>query len=465
MLRRRRPLGLGRLELLLTLDRIAQLGSPSLPAEIPGIETGMASGRTELTFDGTDGAIVFARPDMAAAFRRVVHGWPATDAPRPAGPFAEVWPAGARWTIELLRPEPRQQRHDPVNGICDLIVELNWSRLRRRTDLMCLHAAGVEMGGSLVVFPSGRRAGKSTLTAELSRRGHRVFSDDVLAVDLDAAAVPRGLATGIAPRLRVPLPDDAPQAFRHWVAADAGPENRQYKYLTGAPVAAHGSSLPLGAIVTLDRVEGDVSPTVAQMDAGEVLPVLIHQNFGRFGHAGRTLAAFEAIARDLPCLRLTYGRFEEAADFLEARVAGGLLGSGAAARAADGTTPIFGGMVAPYDPARAYRRRPGFRSVDIDREAFVADADGIGIFRLGQGMLPIWRLLEEPLMAREIVAVLGVIFPNVGRDILTNDVDAALRQLNEAGLIEAVGQEDVLQASTKASAPPPPRKASTKRTG
>lgn len=398
----------------------------------------MAGKRIELTFDGADGAIDFAAPEMARAFRRVVHGWPLAEASGPAGPFAEVRPSGDRWVVEVLRPEPRSKGYNPVNAICDLIVELNWSRLRQRNELLCLHAAGIAMGDALVVLPSGRRAGKSTLTAELARRGHRVFSDDVLAVDLDGAGVPRGLATGISPRLRVPLPKEASKGFCDWVAADAGPANRQYKYLTDAPVAAYGSSLPLGAIVTLDRVDGEVAPRLREMDPGKVLPVLIHQNFGRFGHAGRALAAFEAITRDLPCLRLTYGSFEEAADLLETSVEGGLLTRKAVTRKVHRGVPDFGGIVAPFDGSRAYRRRSGFQGVEIEGEAFVADTDGVGIFRLDQGMLPIWRLLEGPIRASDIVDILGEVFPDVSREILATDVDAALRQLNRAGLIEVV---------------------------
>ena len=398
----------------------------------------MAGGRIELGFEGADGAIGFAAPNMAMAFRRVAHSWPVTETSVPGRLFAEVQQDGKRWAMEVFIPEPRKESYNPVNGICDLIVELNWSRLRKRNELLCLHAAGVAMGENLVVFPSGRRAGKSTLTAELSRRGHCVFSDDVLAVELNDGGVLQGLATGISPRLRLPLPEDASKAFGDWVSADSGPGNRQYKYLTDTPVASYGTSLPFGAIVTLDRVNGDVAAKISEMDAGEVLPMLIHQNFGRFGHAGRALAAFEAIARDLPCLKLTYGSFEKAADLLEASVADGLLGSRAGASTAHGAVPNFGRTVEPYDASRVYRRRLGFHGVEIEGEAFVADADGIGIFRLGPGMLPIWRLLEGAIKAPEIIAVLGDVFPATRREILINDVDTALRQLISAGLIEAM---------------------------
>lgn len=389
----------------------------------------------ELLFDGADGSIRFASSSLATAFRQVVHRWPASPGSGPEGAFAEVSESRERWAINVLRPEPLQKRHRPVNAICDLIVDLNWSRLRQNTELMCLHAAGIDVGGALLVLPSGRRAGKSTLTAELARRGHRVFSDDILAVGLDETGIANGIATGIAPRLRLPLPDDAPPAFRDWVSADPGPANRQYKYLTGAPVAGYGSALPLGAIVTLHRVEEDVDPSFEEIAPQDVLPVLIHQNFGRMVHAGRALAAFGAIARGLPCLKLTYGRFDRAADALEERVTRAVPRGGAMAGTGHGRLPEFQRDKVPFDPAGTYRRREGFHSVETADGTFVADADGVGIFRLNPGMVPIWLLLEDPMTPAEISAVLADIYRDVDPETIRRDTERALAQLNETGLI------------------------------
>ncbi len=398
----------------------------------------MANGPVEVHFHETDGAIRFSRPEMVQEFRRVVHDWPCAEGAGSVLPFADVSKDGVKWDVRILGPDPRQKTYDVVNGICDLIVELNWSRLRQKTELLCLHAAGVEMGEALLVLPSGRRAGKSTLTAELARRGHRVFSDDILALQLDANGVAIGLATGISPRLRVPLPAEATYRFLDWVNTDPGPSNRQYKYLTNAPVAEFNASKPLGAIVTLDRVDEDVEPAFSEIDPKVVLPVLIHQNFGRFAHSGRTLAALSAVAHGLPCLKLTYGNFERAADFLEALIAEGLLESGAKVSVNHRAVPDFDADIAPFDVEKRYRQRAGFHYVEANGEAFIADADGIGIFGMGPGMLPIWRLLEEPMSVSEIVAVMKEVFPETSRETLNNDASAALRQLNDAGLIEMV---------------------------
>ncbi len=398
----------------------------------------MAGEEVEVVFEGADGAIRFASDDLVRDFQRVVHGWPQEHPHIAKDLFADVRLEGARWSVEILRPEPRQKSYDPVNGICDLIVELNWSRLRQNTQLICLHAAGVDMGQALVVFPSKRRAGKSTLTAELARRGHPVFTDDILAVQLNAKGVAEGLATGVSPRLRLPLPPDVSPRFADWVAGDTGPANRQYKYLTEAPVASFGAPSPIGAIVTLNRVTEDVPPRFEDINVKDVLPVLIHQNFGRFANSGHILSALGAIASDLPCLELTYGNFETAADFLEAAVQDGLLSVGAIADTGRKDLPDFDMTHAPFDAARRYHRRAGFQCIETGDEAFISDASGRGIFRMGPGMMPIWVLLEEPITLMEIVAVMHDIYMEVDSETIKRDVRTGLQKLNKAGLIEAV---------------------------
>ena len=399
----------------------------------------MTQEQCDVRFQDADGTIRFATPEMVDIFRRVVHGWPLSEKNDTFSAFAEVRATQTRWVIEFPWPDKQKTRkHDPINAICDLIVELNWSRLRQNNELMCLHAAGLQMGNSLLVLPSRRRAGKSTLSAELARRGHHVFTDDILAVQLNSSGVADGLATGVAPRLRLPLPAGASPAFSRWVEKDPGPANAQYKYLTSAPVAEYGQACPIGGIVTLERVEDDIDPVFSEIDIGEILPILIYQNFGRFANAQRILSVFSAIAQELPCLKLTYGNFERAADLLEASVDEGLLTKGAIARTDHAPLPDFSASKAPFDPSKAYRRRPGFKCVETGNEAFISDASGIGIFRLGPGMMPIWVLLEEPATVAEVTSILTEVFPETDRETLYRDTRKAFSKLNGSGLIEAV---------------------------
>ncbi|MEJ1494868.1 MAG: hypothetical protein RPU13_00040, partial [Candidatus Sedimenticola sp. (ex Thyasira tokunagai)] len=68
----------------------------------------------------------------------------------------------------------------PVNAVCDFIVDLIHAYLSDKPDLLCLHCAGVEFAGGLVLFPNTYQAGKSTLVVKLAALGLRLFSDDVI---------------------------------------------------------------------------------------------------------------------------------------------------------------------------------------------------------------------------------------------------------------------------------------------
>jgi hypothetical protein len=65
--------------------------------------------------------------------------------------------------------------------------------LLRLRGLTCLHASAVAVGDGAVAFVGPPGAGKSTLAATFARRGHRVMSDDVVAIgDADELSVEPG---------------------------------------------------------------------------------------------------------------------------------------------------------------------------------------------------------------------------------------------------------------------------------
>ena len=98
------------------------------------------------------------------------------------------------------------------------------------------------MGGGLIVFPSTYRAGKSTLIAALAASGVRTHADDLMPLTQG-----EGVALGINPRLRRPLPANAPDRLLMFVARHAGPRDRRYQYLDlPAPLLSpHGERRPI----------------------------------------------------------------------------------------------------------------------------------------------------------------------------------------------------------------------------
>lgn len=57
--------------------------------------------------------------------------------------------------------------------------------------LLVLHASAIEIGGLGAMFVGDKLAGKSTTAAAFLRAGHRLLTDDLLAIDLTDAAAPR----------------------------------------------------------------------------------------------------------------------------------------------------------------------------------------------------------------------------------------------------------------------------------
>jgi hypothetical protein len=149
--------------------------------------------------------------ELPAVITRVMRTWTfeQTGPKTPATPRLieiERSPEGYRMTSPWLR-QPLTRR-DPVDLVCALVIELIWAYLEDHPASLCLHGAAAEFAGRLVVFPNKYRAGKSLLTGCLAASGHRVFTDDILPVEVTGSdRTICGVATGIAPRLRLPLPE------------------------------------------------------------------------------------------------------------------------------------------------------------------------------------------------------------------------------------------------------------------
>lgn len=373
---------------------------------------------------------------LEADIARMLPGWPLSwgEVQTAAVPFATLRPGGRRdWSIMLEGREPREW--DAVDALCDLVAELAWERIRCRPQLLSLHAGSVEFDGGLVVFPDIKRAGKSTLSVAMARLGRRLYTDDVLPVDIDGdGGVMMGLGSGIAPRLRLPLPADFSEDFRAWVRDDHGPGNDRYKYITGIDVAPLGASCPLGAVVLVDRDDTAARPELSETRRSDAMARIIHQNFARDQHSARILAAAEAMTRDLPIFTLRYASAEDAAacldehprlrDLLTARVGG----IGTATGWQRDTPPEF-------DPGAVHARAEGVAMTETEGEMFLTDPNGAAIHRLNPGSALVWQALDEPGATKEIAGAIAEIFPEEDPDRIAADTERTLRELTRARLV------------------------------
>ena len=375
--------------------------------------------------------------------RDIVPGWGFVDVPADpsATPFYSISAKPGEpllWCDCHIDDRPKRW-YDPVNAICDAISALALALPAERPDLICLHAAAVALAGRLVVFPNIRRAGKSTLTAALAQAGFGVFSDDVLPVFYANAGRAHGAALGIAPRLRLPLPQTAGPEFEHWVATVSGPSNRQYRYLAIADQPRHGETLPIGAFVILDRQEEPVAATLSKVSPDVAMDALLHQNFTRDRHSADILRHIAATLAECPAFQLTYFDLDGAVACLKEAFAAWPdpapathPGPGQPFRMADLAYALQG---AP-DTRPHLRQRPGSLALTIGDKRYLADPDGRAIHRMDALAAAIWAIIEDPTPSETIVDILAEVFPEAERDRITSDVARLLDGLLGSGLVD-----------------------------
>ncbi|OFX14341.1 MAG: hypothetical protein A2516_03180 [Alphaproteobacteria bacterium RIFOXYD12_FULL_60_8] len=135
---------------------------------------------------------------------------------------------------------------EAVDAVCDMLVDVTRQYLLDHPGLLMLHGAAVKVRGGLVVFPSTYAAGKSTLAAHLAHAGAQIYADDVLLLrETDNA----GVASGVLPRLRLPLPEETKRIIPA-EALSAASSRFQYVDVDVAPL---GQAAPIVGLVLLER--------------------------------------------------------------------------------------------------------------------------------------------------------------------------------------------------------------------
>lgn len=398
---------------------------------------------TYLQFDGLKNPVALENAArLLPMISDVLTGWPYKMTAICEGrPFVTIRPSGAdKWELELAEMQSDPRRWNAVNVICDLVAEMAWERLRSDPSLLCLHAAAVAFSGRLIIFPNTRRAGKSTVTAALARLGHKAYTDDFLPVRVDVQSQTYlGIANGVAPRIRLPVPEGFSDDFHAWVQQDTGPSNSQYKYLQSAPIASGGETMALGAMVILDRQNDPVAPFLEPIPRADALSSLISQNFARTQLSSTILKTLDALTDDLPVFRLTYHSGEEAAAFIAKHPA--LQSLPSVKHGMTGPAPEqapLGKLDQPkpeFVRSCQYIQAAGVTETQVDQDQFLADSNGLSIYRLNAGSVAIWKILAEPANLDEVIEILTIAFEDTAPDQIAADSTYLMQSLAESGLI------------------------------
>ncbi len=239
---------------------------------------------------------------------------------KPATASAAGWGIVSRWTPEAAVYD------DAADILCALLADLVMAYVAANDRLLCLHAGAVAIGpetigrpAPLFVFPAETQAGKSTLTAALAASGGRLYSDDVLPVDLTTQTAASAVAIGLAPRPRLPLPAALPGPLRDAILRRVALANARYGYvaLPREQIAPRGERRAIAAFVRLERAPGHASLTATPRS--EIMTLLLRQNFGAAPPAAELVERFAALTGAARCWRLRYNDIGEAVALLTAQ--------------------------------------------------------------------------------------------------------------------------------------------------
>lgn len=372
--------------------------------------------------------------DVEDALAQVLRGW----APVPAAGvsrrrvLATVRPDGRGHAVTSAWADGVQRGLTAVSAACALVADLSQEFFETRPGWLALHCGAFRLRDRLVVLTGPARAGKSTLVARLAAEPDiEVFCDDVLPVGPDGLA----LALGVAPRLRLPLPQDAGAAFRACVAAHMGPQDGRYGYLCAPNVVAHGTTARPSAFVVLDRRDAGAA-RLHRMAPDEALHHLLQRNMADLARADAAFAAAHDLTAGMTCVKLVYADLEDAVRLLR-RAFGGAT---ALDTAVDVGPPLAWRNV-DHQTARAVGRHlvwewaPGVVLRRHGESAFLWRPEDAVIWHLNAVGAAVWALLEQPGSATDIAADLAELFPGVAQDTLLRDSARLLGALRRKGLI------------------------------
>ena len=400
----------------------------------------------QLRFEGLD-ATVELRVDQKFidALPAVFPHWPHEILDVTDEAFATVSLAEDRYVLSSPFMDENRTYKDPANTLCSLIVELAWARLREDEKMLCLHGAAIEFGNRLVIFPSTRRAGKSTLTVALAAAGKKVFTDDFLPLKVSNNQL-LGVSSGISPRLRLPLPEQIGPIAQKYINERSMIANRQYRFVAPkqGELANFGDCAPIGSLVFLERSDG-AGAKIEAVSHADALTALIKQNFSRAMNAAGILKMLDFISKSAPAFRLIYDEAEPAIALLEQHF--NAWDTPVPTFSADLNTSIFQSALDIEEPIHltdilngSFCQASGITEASADGMRFLTGRNGKSIHYLNDGAALMWHLLEEPTSVQEAIEMLCAVFPDHPPEDIRRDVIATFTDFARNSLLQSASQ-------------------------
>jgi hypothetical protein len=330
--------------------------------------------------------------------------------------------------------------YSAVAAACNVLVDMGVAWINRDRQSIALHCGAVEIGGGLVVLAGAGRMGKSTLTARLAAENLRVFCDDMLPM---AGETLNGIALGIAPRPRLPLPG-APTSSLHAHVARYGTADGRYAYVNGPSLAPHGAESPVRTVLLLDRRE-DGAAQLRSATPVEAVRALLAQNLLSDRDPELVFARMLALMEQCDVRWLEYADIDEAAMLIVSTFRAGHRPPAdrpssrpePLAEPVSASAPAASVMVAPRAEHR-FRARPDVSVRQVAEDAFLCDRARGAVLHLNAVGRAVWAFLDEGTSPGEASELIAVAFPDVIPERIAADVDALFVELATADLIRPV---------------------------
>ena len=369
---------------------------------------------------------------------RVFAGWPYREVPKVGNPgvLLNILHDEGRYVLEAPWLRGRLHYGDAADLAQGLATHVARGWFLEHPGLLWLDAAAVAFGDQIVVFVGGPRSGKSLLAASLAVSGNPVFADSILPVSPDGQ---QGMSLGMAPRLKLPLPEELQDPLRGLVEGqmESGSDSVGYLQPRDGSIAPFGRTARIRAFVTLDRSVSSAA-TLSPSSSGKLLKRLLLNSFGEGMTADELLEKVQIAVGDAPCFRMTWSDPQEAVNALRARFA-------------IWRTPIAENEdQAKNQPKRKARRRPsgpripagrqfrhrnGLTERLVDADLFLVNPGGQTIYHLNGLGAGLWRLLDGTHGLDDVVTVLKEAFPNADSNSIESDVKTLVGDLADRGLL------------------------------
>lgn len=369
---------------------------------------------------------------------RVFAGWPYREVPKTGNPGAllNVLHEDGAYVLEAPWLKSRLHYSDAAELAQGLATHVVRGWFMEHAGLLWLDAAAVAFGDQIVVFVGGPRSGKSLLAASLAVSGSPVFADSILPVSPDEQ---KGMSLGMAPRLRLPLPEElrGPLRGRIEEQLESGAEKLGYLGCREHNMAPFGETARIRAFVMLDRSTSSAA-TLSPASSGKLLKRLLLNSFGEGMAADELLKNVEGVIGDTPCFRMAWSDPQEAVNALRARFAiwrTPLVDSDEQAKSQP-RTRARRRTTGPRVPAgRQFRHREGLREHLVDADLFLVNRGGQTIYHLNGLGAGLWRLLDGTHGLDDVVTVLKEAYPDVEGETIESDVKSLVGDLAERGLL------------------------------